>query len=167
MCSSFSLVLCMMVRKLAVILTMCPVTHSQFPTPNVTVTTNPFSLVVNYSYDLQGKTEQSTTCLSLLDGPSMGSKGANYMLTADVVCFGRQQGTRLRAEIKFVDSMGVVSVGYRPASFAPSIITHQQAKEIKEKYGESIKDYLEKTYTPLTDRGCYYYSAPLLEVESF
>ena len=139
---------------------------SPFPIPNVTVTSNPFSLVVNYSYDLQGK-EQSTTCLSLLDGPSMGSKGANYMLTADVVCFGRQQGTRLRAEIKFVDRMGVVSVGYGPASFAPAIITPQQAKEIKEKYGESIKDYLEKTETPLTDRGSYYYSAPLLEVESF
>ena len=136
--------------------------ESLSPIPAVTNTQNPWSLVV--SYELQGK--QSTICLSLLSG-RMGSMCATYMMTADVWCNINLNGQRLRAEIEFVDSMGVVNEGYGPSGFAPQGITPQQAREIKEKYNFSVPDYLDKTEDPMTNQGAYSYSAPLLKVQRF
>ena len=136
---------------------------SPFPNPSLTVTPNPWSVVTSYSQFSQ----QSTNCISLLEG-EFGSKGAKYMLTADALCLSATNNRqRLRAEIKIEDAMGVVAVGYGPSSYSPQMLTPQQVEDIRERHDDIIAKYLEKTNSPMTDQGSYYYSAPLLEVKSF
>lgn len=136
---------------------------SPFPTPAVTVTSKPWSIVTSYT---NGK-ERSTNCVSVIDG-EMGSAGAKYMLTADVACLtAGGEMKRLCAQITLVDQLGVVRVGYGPASFSPGMLTPKQAKEVNKNYNHSVKEYLDKTDAPLTDQGSYYYAIPLLAVESF
>ena len=136
---------------------------SPFLIPAVTVTSNPWSVVVSYA---QGS-HQSTNCMSVIEG-QIGSVGATYMMTADVTCVSVEgQMQKLRAEIVFVDAMGIIAVGYGPSSFSPGVLTLAQATEIKNSYGDSVREYLKKKNAPLTNQGSYYYSAPLLEVKSF
>ena len=137
--------------------------QSPFPIPAVTVTSKPWSIVTSYSQDK----EWSTNCISLVEG-EMGSVGAKYMLTADVLCLTADKETRrLRAEITIVDRMGTVAVGDGPSSFSTVYLTAEQSSVLKNNYDTSLAKYLDKTNTPLTNQGWYYHSAPLLEVQSF
>ena len=140
---------------------------SLFPNPAVTMTSNPWSVVV--SYPSPGSTQQSTNCVSLIEG-TLGAKGAKYMLTADVsyiTTSNQQQSNRLRAEIVVVDAMGTVAIGYGPSSFSVEYLTTDQDKDINDESGGVVRDYLKKTNAPMSYQGSYYYSQPLLEVQSF
>ena len=128
--------------------------------PSLSVTNNPWSVVVNYG---QG-TKQSIICISLISG-TMGFKDAIYMITADVSCI--QGKGRLSATIKVIDRLGIVNEGYGPGSFLPQWMTNQQQEEIKHTYSTSMKQYLEKKEDPMRGQGAYYYSAPMLDVLKF
>ena len=130
--------------------------------PSISITPDPWSIVVNYG---QGP-ERSTICFSLMEG-QIGARDTVYMMTADVHQYAPPNGGRLRAEIKLIDRLGIVNEGYGPSSFLPQWMTAEQQSAIIKKYVGFMSKYLDTTEDPMNGQGSYYYSAPMLDVQSF
>lgn len=106
----------------------------------------------------------NTVDMMLLNG-EMGRPGAQYKITSRTVDL---KGGALETSLVVTDSMGFVNEGYGPASFFPQWILPSQRSLITGKiYNGSVGEYLNDTGDPMTDQGSYYYSAPMLEVDSY
>lgn len=105
----------------------------------------------------------NTTDMMLLSGV-MGQKGARYRITSQAKDL---ENGALETSVEVTDEMGIVNDGYGPASFFPQWLTDEQRSVINSTYGGSVGDYLEASGNPMTDQGSYYYSAPMLKVDSF
>ncbi len=105
----------------------------------------------------------NTTDMMVLSGV-MGQKGARYKITSQTKDL---DGGALETSVEVTDVMGIVNDGYGPASFFPQWVSDEQRSIINSTYGGSVGDYLEATGSAMTDQGSYYYSAPMLKVDSF
>ena len=105
----------------------------------------------------------NTTDMMLLSGV-MGQKGARYKITSQTKDL---EDGALETSVEVTDVMGIVNDGYGPASFFPQWLSEEQRAVINSTYGGSVGDYLEASGIPMTDQGSYYYSAPMLQVDSF
>ena len=101
--------------------------------------------------------------LQLVSG-TMGERGAVYRITADV---NDSNGSQLEVNVLARDTTGIVQQGYGKASFFPQWTLPGQRWEIMRRDRGSVGKYLASTGDPMTGQGDYYYSAPLLDVESF
>lgn len=126
--------------------------------PFVIVESDPWRVEV-HSLDQTGP----LMTMSLASG-TMGAAGAVYRLTADTP---DNLGGRLEADVLVRDRLGAVNQGYGTSSFFPQFLTNPQRSEISGLFGNSVGDYLEKTGDPMTCQGSYYYSTPLMDVQSF
>ncbi|MBD3181099.1 hypothetical protein GF312_02335 [Candidatus Poribacteria bacterium] len=107
--------------------------------------------------------ETNNTEMMVLSGP-MGEKGTKYKILSRA---DDLEGGALETEIAVTDLMGFVNQGYGPASFFPQWLLPEQRETITKTYGGSVEDYLMVTNDAMTDQGSYYYSAPMLQVDSF
>lgn len=105
----------------------------------------------------------NTTDMKILSGV-MGQKGARYRITSQTKDL---EDGALETSVEVTDEMGIVNDGYGPASFFPQWLPEEQRAVIISSYGGSVGDYLEASGNPMTDQGSYYYSAPMLQVDSF
>lgn len=105
----------------------------------------------------------NTTDMMVVSG-TMGEAGAQYKITSKTKDL---DGGALETEVIVTDVMGMVNEGYGPASFFPQWLLTDQRKIINDNYNGSVGDYLEAAGNPMTDQGSYYYSAPMLQVDSF
>jgi hypothetical protein len=102
----------------------------------------------------------------------LGQPGAVIELTAQVQ--GEALGappttaaTPMQISVRLRDVGGVGQWGYGPSGFFPQWIYPNQRQAITDTYGGSVEKYLAATNDPMTGQGDYYYSSPVLEVESF
>ena len=105
----------------------------------------------------------NTVEMKIISG-TMGQAGAQYKIISQTIDLEK---VLLETSVVVTDTMGFVNEGYGPSSFFPQWLLDRQRTTINENYGGSIESYLESTGDPMTDQGSYYYSAPMLEVESF
>jgi len=106
----------------------------------------------------------NTTEMMVLSG-TMGQAGAQYEITSRTKDL---EGGALETNVVVTDVMGFVNEGYGPASFFPQWLLPDQRDIIAgNTYNGSVGDYLKATCNPMTDQGSYYYSAPILQVDSF
>ena len=127
--------------------------------PYVVVESNPWKVEV-YNFSVQW---WPIMTMELVSG-SMGAAGAVYRLTADTP---DNLGGRLEADVTVRDRLGAVNQGYGTTSLFPQFITEPQRSEITGSFGNSVGTYLEQTGDPMTCQGSYYYSTPLMDVQSF
>ncbi|MGB3183544.1 MAG: hypothetical protein WBB45_19295 [Cyclobacteriaceae bacterium] len=118
----------------------------------------PYSFVVNGN-PLYG----GFVSISLVSG-EMGRKGAQYSMTGQVVDFDLNMW---EYSILLEDMFGTIQVGYGPSSFLPQYLTDAQQKTISQQYGSDVHRYLKESGDSMRGQGSYYYTIPLLGVESF
>jgi len=118
----------------------------------------PFSVTADFS---PLKDVYLNLCLT---SGEMGQMNATYRMSGSVIDIHL---TKWEYDLKLTDTMGAIQVGYGASSYLPQWLTPQQRKEISENYNNSVTDYLEATQNPLAGQGSYYYSLPLLTVDSF
>jgi hypothetical protein len=127
--------------------------------PFVTVESDPWKVEV-YNFSVQW---WPLMTMELASG-RMGAAGAVYRLTADTP---DNLGGRLEADVLVRDRLGAVNQGYGTTSLFPQFITEPQRNEVTGLFGNSVGAYLEQTGDPMTCQGSYYYSTPLMDVQSF
>ncbi|CAE7210744.1 ACAD11 [Symbiodinium sp. CCMP2456] len=70
--------------------------------------------------------------------------------------------------VRFRDMMGVVRQGFGPDGFLPNWLSEEQRDAANSKFGGAVDRYLAGTPNATLDcQGSYYFSMPLLQVESF
>ena len=75
--------------------------------------------------------------------------------------------TPLQIDVRLRDVSGVGQWGYGPSGFFPQWLLPAQHDAVTSSYGGDVAAYLQATDQPLTDQGSYYYSSPVVDVESF
>lgn len=118
----------------------------------------PFSVRVTYQY-----IPDVFLDISLLSG-QFGQAGAKYKLSGNVIDL---KMNNLKYEMIITDSYGVIQVGYGTTSFLPQWLTPSQYQTIIKDYNGSVPNYLNAREDSMQGQGSYYYSMPLLKVESF
>lgn len=126
--------------------------------PFMTVESNPWNVQVKSLLQTKPLLE-----LSLVSG-TMGAAGAVYLLSADI---SRPTGVNLKADVKIRDRFGTINEGDGNASFFAQYLTAAQREDILESPDHTVAHYLATTGDPMNCQGSYYYSLPLLDVESF
>jgi hypothetical protein len=122
-----------------------------------------FSIPFNIQASLLRPNKIESIGLSLVSG-NMGEKGAQYKMSGVVIDFNLVEW---KYEVLLTDTTGAIQVGYGPSSFLPQWLTAAQQKQITSNYNNSVHDYLEKTGDTMEGQGSYYYSLPLLTLNSF
>jgi hypothetical protein len=118
----------------------------------------PFSIRVTYKYIPDVFLE-----IKLLSG-EMGQAGAKYRLSGNVIDL---KMNNLKYDLVLTDTYGVVQIGYGTSSFLPQWLTPSQHHSIMANYKGSVPSYLNAGEDTMLGQGSYYYSMPLLKVESF
>jgi len=126
--------------------------------PYVQITSSPWQVKINSQ-----EQKESLMTMRLISG-MLGQPNAEYRLTSYVP---DQMGDTLIAEIILRDRLGTVNQGYGTASFFPQYLTEAQQVEISLSYNSSVQQYLGNTGDPMAGQGSFYYSLPLMDVESF
>ncbi len=126
--------------------------------PYVHVSTSPWKVEIHSQ-----EQEESHMAMGLISG-MMGQPNAKYKLTSHIP---DQLGDTLKTEIVVCDRLGVVNQGYGTASFFPQYLTEAQRNKISSSHDNSVGQYLEDTGDPMVGQGSFYYSLPLMDVESF
>jgi len=93
--------------------------------------------------------------------------GSQLNLSSTLLIFKDLEGGALQTSVVVRDVMGLVNEGYGPASFFPQWLLPAQRTLVTGIYGGSVENYLTSTSDPMNDQGSCYYSAPMLQVESF
>jgi len=119
----------------------------------------PFSIKTN----LLGKSQLERIELSIISG-IMGQKGAQYKLCGEVIDLN---DVIWNYEVLLIDELGAVQIGYGPLSFLPQWLTEAQRTAITCQYNNNIQAYLADTNDAMLGQGSYYYSLPLLKLNSF
>ena len=136
-------------------------------TKTESATTNPFSLRTQQA--AAGQAPEYVD-MRVVDG-QLGQPGAVIELTGQLV--GERMadpsgGTvDLQVSVRLRDVAGVGQWGYGPSGFFPQWLLPEQRTAVTSRYGGDVGAYLEATHEPLTDQGSYYYSSPVVQVESF
>ncbi len=136
-------------------------------TETVSYTTNPFSL----------RTQSATTDAApqyvdarVVEG-QLGQPGAVIELTGQLTAekMSRPGGPTvpLQVSVRLRDVAGVGQWGYGPSGFFPQWLLPGQHAAVTGEHGGDVGAYLAATGEPMTDQGSYYYSSPVVEVESF
>lgn len=131
----------------------------ELPTENVAYS-EPFAITAD-AYPLYG----GMLNLSLVSG-RMGQIGAQYRITGRVVDLSINFDL-WEYELHLTDTMGAMQSGYGPSSFLPQWLTSEQRHAIESKFNHDVHAYLQAGQDAMTGQGCYYYSLPLLRVDSF
>lgn len=98
----------------------------------------------------------------------MGQVGTTYLLAADIPADLNPSGTgRMQARVKVRDPFGVINQGYGSTAFCPQFLTPRQHEKIVDRFGGSVRRYLQKTDDPMICQGSFYYQLPFLEVDRF
>jgi hypothetical protein len=96
-----------------------------------------------------------------LTSGDFGQPGATYQLKAqgilDVVTI----------EVNVTDILGTINEGFGVNSFLPNWLTTAQKNVILAQHGGSVENYLATGVDKMKCQGSYYFSQPLLEVNSF
>jgi len=134
----------------------------------VSATSNPFSL---RSQSFTAPQAPQYIDARVVEG-QLGQPGAVVELTAQVSAESLGTPTApgpspMQVSVRLRDAGGVGQWGYGPAGFFPQWIYPNQRQAITDTYGGSVEKYLAATNDPMTGQGDYYYSSPVLEVESF
>ncbi len=134
----------------------------------VSATSNPFSL---RSQSFTAPQAPQYIDARVVEG-QLGQPGAVIELTAQVEAESLGTPTApglsaMQVSVRLRDAGGVGQWGYGPAGFFPQWIYPNQRQAITDTYGGSVEKYLAATNDPMTGQGDYYYSSPVLEVESF
>ena len=133
----------------------------------VSPTSNPFSL---RSQTFTAGQEPEYVDARVVEG-QLGRPGAVMELTAQVDAERMADPTAapvpMQVSVRLRDVAGVGQWGYGPSGFFPQWIEPDQREAITSTYGGSVADYLMASNDPMTDQGSYYYSSPVVEVESF
>lgn len=119
---------------------------------------DPFSVRVTYKYIPDVFLE-----IALVSG-KMGQAGAKYRLSGNVIDL---KMNNLKYELLLTDTYGVVQIGYGASSFLPQWLTPTQHQNVMANYKGSVSNYLNAKEDAMRGQGSYYYSMPLLKVESF
>ncbi|MEN2416369.1 hypothetical protein [Flavobacterium mesophilum] len=118
----------------------------------------PFSVKVTYKYICDMYLE-----ITLLSG-EMGQAGAKYRLAGNVIDL---KGNNLKYDLILTDTYGAIQIGYGTTSFLPQWLTPSQHQNVMANYKGSVPNYLNARKDTMLGQGSYYYSMPLLKVESF
>lgn len=119
---------------------------------------SPFSAKVTYQYIPDVYLD-----IALMSG-QIGQAGAKYKLSGNVIDL---KMNNLKYEMILTDTYGIIQVGYGASSFLPQWLTPSQYQSISKDYKGSVPDYLNAREDSMRGQGSYYYSMPLLKVESF
>lgn len=122
-----------------------------------------FTLPFNIKASLLRPTKLDTIELSLVSG-NMGEKGAQYKLHGLVIDLHLAEW---KYEVLLTDNMGAIQVGYGPSSFLPQYLTAAQQTLITSQYNSNVHAYLQHSGDTMIGQGSYYYSFPLLTLDSF
>lgn len=100
---------------------------------------------------------------------NVGQKGAVYEVTANVnaVPLPNTAPTPSTVYVRATDTLGMAQWGYGPSGFMPQWIYPHQRTRIVDKHAGSIDAYLRATGDPMKGQGGYYYTVPLLRVDTF
>lgn len=120
---------------------------------------NPFAVTVDSSPANDG-----FLTLSMVSG-TMGKPGACYRMTGRV--YTTTPGEVWTYDLALTDTFGVIQTGYGPSSFLPQWVFHDQKKSINEDFNGDVDAYLRSNKDNMMGQGSYYYSLPLLRVDSF
>ena len=127
-------------------------------------TSNPFSLRTQSSPN--GPTPEYIDA-RVVEG-QLGQPGALIQLTGQLTGEAASGATvPLQFDVRLRDVSGVGQWGYGPSGFFPQWLLPAQHDAVTGSYGGDVAAYLEATNEPLTDQGSYYYSSPVVDVESF
>lgn len=98
----------------------------------------------------------------------VGQRGAVYEVTASVNS-AMPNGAPLGSTVyvRATDTLGMAQWGYGPSGFMPQWVYPHQRSTILGRFGGSVERYLSATGDPMTGQGSYYYTTPLLRVDSF
>lgn len=118
----------------------------------------PFNIRVTYKYIQDVFLE-----IALLSG-EIGQAGAKYRLSGNVLDL---KMNHLKYDLVVTDTYGVIQVGYGASSFLPQWLTPSQHHSVMANYKGSVPNYLNTEKDPIRGQGSYYYSMPLLKVDSF
>ncbi|MCD9622785.1 lipocalin family protein [Rhabdothermincola salaria] len=131
-------------------------------------TTNPFSRRTQQSDGSDLPPEYVD--IRVVEG-QLGRPGAVVELTGQLAAermADPDDGTvPLQVSVRIRDVAGVGQWGYGPSGFFPQWLLPEQHRAVTDSFDGDVEAYLEATGEPLTDQGSYYYSSPVVDVESF
>ena len=108
-----------------------------------------------------------TTVSAQLTAGYPGLVGAEYKLLLEAIISDDFHINPVYIEINLVDLLGTVREGFGPDSFLPNWLTTEQRNTILSTFGGSVENYFSSGIDKLTCQGSYYFSQPLLSVDSF
>jgi hypothetical protein len=108
----------------------------------------------------------TTLSVQLISG-NMGEKNATYKLRLEAIIAIDLHVNPVYIEVEFTDVLGTINEGFGPDAFLPNWLTSQQRSDILTSYSGSVENYLASGMNNLECQGSYYFSQPLLSVDSF
>lgn len=108
----------------------------------------------------------TTLSVQLISG-TIGQKNAKYKLKLEAILGFDFNIDPVLIEVEFTDLLGTINEGFGPDSFLPNWLTPSQHSVILTEYNGSVENYLAANIDDLECQGSYYFSQPLLSVDSF